>query len=89
MPKNRTQSRSTSDAQPHVDPSPAPPSEAAAAQLMWDHYKRHKALLRADIRDSRDYILAELMKGRSPSDVFAAFVVPDRSAPIAATKPKS
>lgn len=47
-----------------------------AATLMWAHYKAHKDVLQADIRDSRAFILQSLMSGKDPEPVFASFVLP-------------
>lgn len=47
-----------------------------AANLMWNYYSANKLVLRSDIRDSREFILQDLMQGRSVEDVFAPFVLP-------------
>lgn len=47
-----------------------------AANLMWNYYSANKLILRSDIRDSREFILQDLMQGRSVEDVFAPFVLP-------------
>lgn len=47
-----------------------------AANLMWNYYSANKLILRADIKESRQYILKELMQGRPVEDVFAPFVLP-------------
>lgn len=47
----------------------------AAANLMWNYYSANKLILRADIKESRQYILKELMQGRPVEDVFAPFVL--------------
>lgn len=46
-----------------------------AANLMWNYYSANKLILRSDIRDSREFILQDLMQGRSVEDVFAPFVL--------------
>lgn len=47
-----------------------------AANLMWNYYSANKLILRSDIRDSREFILQDLMQGRHVEDVFAPFVLP-------------
>jgi hypothetical protein len=47
-----------------------------AANLMWNYYSANKLILQADIRESREHILKELMQGRSVEDVFAPYVLP-------------
>ena len=49
-------------------------SEGQAAEAMWVYYKQHKAELMTDIKEYRDYILAELVKGVSAEKVFLQFV---------------
>ena len=48
-------------------------SESQAAEAMWAYYKDHKAELTTDIREYRDFILAELGKGVLAEKVFAQF----------------
>jgi hypothetical protein len=48
-------------------------SESKAAVIMWDYYKENKANLVADIREYRDYILGELMQGKTAAAVFGQF----------------
>ncbi len=48
-------------------------SESQATEAMWAYYKGHKAELTTDIREYRDFILAELGKGVSVEKVFARF----------------
>ena len=48
-------------------------SESQADEAMWAYYKAHKAELMTDIREYRDFILAELGKGVSVEKVFARF----------------
>jgi hypothetical protein len=47
-----------------------------AANLMWEYYSANKLILQANIRESREYILKDLMQGRKVEDVFAPFVLP-------------
>ena len=57
-------------------------SESQAAEAMWSYYKEHKAELMTDIREYRDFILAELGKGVSVEKVFAQFArSPEPAAP--------
>lgn len=44
-----------------------------AAKLMWNYYSENKLILRSNIKQSREYILQELMQGRPVADVFAPF----------------
>lgn len=57
-------------------------TEAVAAQAMWEYYKQHRALLIADIREYRDYILARLMQGASAAQVFAQFLMVVELVPV-------
>jgi hypothetical protein len=47
-----------------------------AVNLMWEYYSANKLILQANIRESREYILKDLMQGRNVEDVFAPFVLP-------------
>jgi hypothetical protein len=51
-------------------------SHDEAANLMWNYYSANKLILRSDIRDSREFILQDLMQGRSVEDVLAPFALP-------------
>ena len=44
-----------------------------AAKLMWNYYSDNKLILRSNIKQSREYVLQELMQGRPVADVFAPF----------------
>ena len=48
-------------------------TEDEAAQVLWSYYRQHKAELAVDIRKSRTVILAQLVEGRDPKEVFGAF----------------
>lgn len=62
---------------------PKPLTDKEAAELMWAYYKQHKEELMTDIKEYRDYILAELAKGVSPEKVFAQFArAPEPAAPV-------
>lgn len=49
---------------------------AQAAELMWSYYVSNKTILKADVREYRDFILQELMAGKKVEDVFKDFVLP-------------
>jgi len=53
-------------------------SEQSALQLMWLHYSANKAQLVSDIRESREYILSQLMLGVEVEQVFAVFLLPPK-----------
>ncbi len=55
-------------------------SESQAADAMWVYYRQHKGELITDIREYRDFILAELGKGVSAEKVFAQFARAPESA---------
>ncbi len=48
-------------------------SENKAAVLMWEYYRDNKAMLVAEVREYRDYILAQLMLGKTVASVFLQF----------------
>ncbi len=48
---------------------------AQAAELMWNYYVSNKTILKADVREYRDFILQELMSGKNVEDVFKDFVL--------------
>lgn len=47
-----------------------------AAELMWCYYKANKSNLQPDIRESREFILSELIAGKEPDLVFSDFMLP-------------
>lgn len=47
----------------------------SAAALMWEYYVANKAILKADTRDFREFIVQELMQGKKVEEVFAPFVL--------------
>lgn len=65
-----------------VNATVEPLTEKQAAEVMWIYYRDHKAQLAPDIKEYRDFILAELIKGTSVERVFARFTrLPEPPAP--------
>lgn len=48
-------------------------AENKAAVLMWEYYRDNKSTLVADVREYRDFILAQLMLGKPAAGVFLQF----------------
>lgn len=49
-------------------------TEDQAAEVIWAFYRDNKAALMTDIKEHRDFILAELVRGVPATQVFAQFV---------------
>jgi hypothetical protein len=59
-----------------------PLTEQQATEVMWVYYRDHKAQLAPDIKEYRDFILTELVKGTPAEQVFARFTrLPEPPAP--------
>jgi hypothetical protein len=50
-----------------------PLSENAAAEAMWLYYRDNKTQLVSEVRDNRDYILAQIASGVPAAKAFARF----------------
>ncbi len=58
----------------------APRTEEEAREVMWCHYRVHKPELMDGVKESRAFILTQLMAGSPVEDVFAPFVRPINAA---------
>ena len=58
-----------------AEPVVEPLSEGQAAQAMWIYYRDHKPDLNPDVKEYRDFILAQLMDGTPVEQVFAQFTL--------------
>ena len=56
-----------------IDGAQALLSEAQAAQVLWEYYKKHKLELVSDVRAHRDALRALLMHGVAVEVAFAPF----------------
>lgn len=83
MPRSARKSRQSVQASPQTSASL---SEEQAAQLMWDYYRDHKSQLISDIKEYRETILRDLMRGVPAVTVFAAY---SRSSPAKSLDAKS
>lgn len=50
-----------------------PLSENAAAEAMWLYYRDNKTQLVSEVKENRDYILAQIVAGVSAAQAFAQF----------------
>lgn len=53
-----------------------PLNEEQARQTMWQHYRKNKSTLIEDIGMFRDFIVSELIIGKSVDDVFNQYIRP-------------
>ncbi len=70
MPRNARKPLQSAQASP---PTSASLSEEQAAQTMWEYYRDHKSQLIADIKEYREAILRDLMRGIPADTAFAAY----------------
>ena len=58
-----------------IQPSVKLRLEGDAVQAMWGYYQDHRAELIDEIKEFRKEILAELVAGHSPAEVFTPYVI--------------
>ena len=52
--------------------------EEDAAQVMWQYYQGHRGELIEGIKEFRNDILANLIKGMSPEEAYAPYVITEK-----------